>query len=187
MESQETIAGTVRTLLEQLGEDPQREGLLDTPRRVAAAWAEMLRQDDFKITTFEARGYDQMVISRDIPYYTFCEHHMIPFFGRVTVGYLPDPEAGRIIGLSKLARVVAFYSHRLNTQEHFTSDIANFLRDRLEPKGVGVLVRGRHLCQEMRGARTKAEMVTSEMLGVFRDDPKARAEFLSLCGGQWTE
>ncbi len=177
MENQIEIATTVEKLLLQLGEDVEREGLRETPARVAKAWVELLTHEDFKLTTFDANGYDQMVISRDIPFYTFCEHHMIPFFGTATVGYLPKD---RIVGISKLARMVNAFSKRLNTQEHFTKDIADLLWRELQPLGVGVVMRGRHLCQEMRGAKVKAEMVTSQLLGLFRDDPKARAEFLEL-------
>jgi len=181
MEDQVKIEATVRILLEQLGEDVSREGLLDTPRRVAVAWAELLRRDEPKITVFNSQGYDQMVISKNIPYYTFCEHHLLPFFGTVTIGYLPKE---KIIGLSKLARIVAYFARRLNTQEHLTQDIANYLQEKLNPIGIGVLVRGRHLCQEMRGARVKAEMSTSALIGAFRHDPKARAEFFSIGDGE---
>lgn len=167
----------VRILLGYAGEDLCREGLRDTPKRVVNALRELLSAEEPKITVFEAKGYDQMIIQKEIPYYTLCEHHMLPFFGTVKVGYLPDK---RIVGISKLSRIVEFYSHRLNTQEYFTENIANYLNRTLEPRGVGVVVTGRHLCQEMRGIRKQAELVTSALRGYFLSVEKAKEEFLSL-------
>ena len=113
---------------------------------------------EFNPTTFDAKGYNQMIMERGITYYTFCEHHMLPFFGTVDIGYIPDD---KIIGISKLPRTVEYYSKMLNTQEYFTDNIAKYLQEKLKPKGIGVVVRGRHLCQEMRGIKKRGEMVTS--------------------------
>ena len=119
-----------------------------------------------------------MIIETGIQYYTFCEHHLIPFFGKAVVGYIPDE---KIIGISKLPRTVEYFSKRLNTQEYFTENIADFLMEKLNPKGLGVVVRGRHLCQEMRGIKKRGEMITSSLKGVMLTDNTARKEFLNLC------
>lgn len=165
-------------ILEKIGEDPKREGLIDTPKRVAKAWLELTTPPEFSPTTFDANGYDQMIIEKGIQYYTFCEHHMLPFFGQVSIGYIPDT---KIIGVSKLSRCVEHYSKSLNTQEYFTDNIANFLWDKLKPLGVGVLITGRHLCQEMRGVKKKGKMVTSCLKGKMLEDATVRKEFLDLC------
>ena len=172
------LQGNVVEFLELIGEDTERVGLVDTPKRVAKAWMELITPREFKATTFDAEGYDQMIIERDIKYYTFCEHHLLPFFGTVSIGYIPD---GSIIGISKLPRTVDFYSKRLNTQEYFTNNVANFLTETLKPKGLGVVTKGRHLCQEMRGIKTRGEMITSSLNGIFRDDLNVKKEFLDLC------
>lgn len=158
-------------------DDPEREGLKDTPIRVARAYNELLRADEPRITVFEANGYDQMIIDSGIEYYTFCEHHILPFFGTVKIGYLPNK---KIIGLSKLARIVNYFSKRLNTQEYFTENIANYLQDKLNPKGVGVIVTGTHLCKVMRGAKSKGVMTTSALKGLFLEEKKVKEEFLAL-------
>lgn len=158
-------------------DDPQREGLKETPRRVAKAWIELLTPHEPNLTVFQSNGYDQMIVSKEIQYHTFCEHHLIPFFGTVSIGYIPQ---GKIVGISKLARVVGYFARRLNTQEYFTQNVADYLQERLEPRGIGVIVKGRHLCQEMRGVKKKAEMVTSALHGLFKEDARTREEFLAL-------
>jgi len=170
------IEQATRMLLEGLAEK-DREGIADTPQRVAKSYMEMFERPEFNMTTFEANGYDQMILERDIQFHTLCEHHILPFFGSVSIGYIPND---KIIGISKLPRMVEYYSAGLNTQEYFTSNIARRLWSALQPVGVAVLVKGRHLCQEMRGVKKEGEMITSEMMGAFRDDGKAREEFLCL-------
>jgi GTP cyclohydrolase IA len=177
------LAETVAALLEQLGEDPGREGLLDTPTRVAASLrylTEGYAADPATIVgdaLFALDGYDDMVIVKDIAFFSLCEHHMLPFFGRAHIGYVPD---GRVVGLSKLPRLVDAYSRRLQVQERMTRQIAEAINTVVTPRGVGVVVEGRHLCIEMRGVeKEKSETVTSCMLGVFRSDQRTRAEFLS--------
>jgi GTP cyclohydrolase I len=164
-------------LLQRIGENPKRDGLVDTPKRVAKAWIELTTKPEFNPTVFNANGYDQMIIEKDIKYYTFCEHHLLPFFGKAHIGYIPD---GKIIGLSKLSRCVEYFSKGLNTQEYLTQNIANYLEEKLNANGVAVLLSGRHLCKEMRGVKKQGEMITSVVHGFFKDDQKARDEFLSL-------
>ena len=167
------IEENINKLLTLLGEE-KRDGIKDTPKRVAKAWKELLTPVAFNATVFDAKGYDQMIIERGITYYTFCEHHMLPFFGKASIGYIPDK---KIIGISKLARTVEFYSKMLNTQEYFTNNIASFLHSALKPKGIGVVVTGRHLCQEMRGIRKRGDMITTCLKGIMLDDHKAKSEF----------
>ncbi len=168
-------------ILERIGEDPKREGLIDTPKRVVKAWKELTTPPDFNPTVFDANGYDQMILEKGITFYTFCEHHMIPFFGTVDIGYIPDK---KIIGISKLPRTVEYFSKMLNTQEYFTNNIAEYLNEKLKPKGIGVVVKGRHLCQEMRGVKKKGQMITSCLKGQMLNNPIAREEFLDLCKKQ---
>ena len=160
-----------------LYDDPDREGLLNTPKRVAKVFKELLTAEKPRLAIFDANGYDQMISDVGIEYYTFCEHHMLPFFGHVTIAYIPNK---KIIGLSKLARVVDYFSKRLNTQEYFTENIAEFLMKELQPLGIGVKVTGRHLCKEMRGAKSKGVMKTTSLKGVFLDSPSVKEEFLAL-------
>ena len=175
----------VRTLLAEIGEDPDREGLRGTPGRVRRTLEQLTagyRTDPDTLLQGAAFDvdYDEMVVVRDIELYSLCEHHLIPFFGRAHVGYLPR---GTVIGLSKIPRVVDLFAHRLQIQERMTQQIADFLMTRLEPKGVGVVLETTHLCIAMRGVRRPgATMVTSAMLGTFRSDPKTRAEFLTFIG-----
>ncbi len=168
------IEENIKQLLILLNEY-DREGTKDTPKRVAKAWKELLTPPEFNPTVFDAQGYDQMIIERGITYYTFCEHHMLPFFGKASIGYIPND---KIIGISKLARTVEYYSKTLNTQEYLTNNIANYLWNKLQPQGVGVVVTGRHLCQEMRGVRKKGDMITSCLKGVMLDEPQAKSEFM---------
>jgi GTP cyclohydrolase IA len=181
------IPEAIRTLLTELGEDPDRGGLVGTPDRVRRMYAELTegyRTDPESIlngAAFEV-DYDEMVVVRDIEFYSLCEHHLLPFFGKAHVGYLPR---GRIIGLSKIPRVVDMYAHRLQIQERLTQQVATFLMDRLDPKGVGCVIEATHLCTVMRGVRKQeATMVTSSMLGTFRKDARTRSEFLTFIGRQ---
>lgn len=172
----------VKSLLGAIGEDPEREGLADTPARVVRSWAELYggyRQDPREVlaTTFGAEGYDQMVVLRDIELFSTCEHHMIPFFGKAHVGYVPGK---RVVGLSKLARLVEVFSRRLQIQEKLTQQIADTIWDCLEPQGVMVVVKAKHMCMCARGVgKQHSEMVTSAIKGVF-EDADARQEFLEL-------
>ena len=169
------LENNVRTVLTYF-DDPTREGLIDTPRRVVSMWHELLKAEEPKITVFDSKGYDQMIIDKDIPFFSLCEHHLIPFLGIVTIGYIPNK---KLIGLSKLSRIVDYFSRRLNTQEYLTQNIANYIQKVLEPLGCGVTIKARHLCREMRGARSRGEMVTSALKGVFFNQ-KVREEFLGL-------
>ena len=166
-------------LLLALGQPIDNPHLADTPRRMARAFAEMLTVGDFELTTFpNTEGYDELVLVQDIPLRSVCEHHMLPFVGVAHVGYLP---ASRILGLSKFARVVQFFSHRPQTQERLTQQIAEHLHTALSPRGVGVVVEAEHTCMTLRGVRAVgARTVTSALLGTLRDDAASRAEFLSL-------
>ena len=179
------LDAALRTLLAELGEDPDREGLRATPERVRRMYEELTegyRTDPDSIlagASFSV-GYDEMVVVRDIDFSSLCEHHLLPFYGQAHVGYLPK---GRVIGLSKIPRVVDLYAHRFQLQERMTQQIADFLMERLEPKGVGVVVEATHLCTVVRGVRKpRSTMVTSAMLGTFRSDAKTRGEFLTFIG-----
>jgi GTP cyclohydrolase I len=165
--------------LEALGLDTAAPGLAETPRRMAEAYAEMLTPRSFDLTTFpNEEGYDELVLARDIPVQSVCEHHMLPFVGVAHVGYLPGE---RIVGLSKLARVVELFARRPQVQERLTTQVAGWLRDRLQPRGVGVVVEAEHLCMTLRGVRApRATTITSTLLGTLREDARSRAEFLAL-------
>jgi GTP cyclohydrolase I len=171
----------VAELLAALGQDVSSEQLLDTPRRVATSYAELLTSAPFTPTTFpNAEGYDELVLVRAIPFQSLCQHHLLPFVGVAHVGYLP---AGRILGLSKLARVVELFSRRLQLQERLTTQVAGWLQDQLVPKGVGVVLEAEHLCMTLRGVQaTGARTVTSTLHGLLRTDPRSRQEFLALTG-----
>jgi GTP cyclohydrolase I len=179
------IPEAVRTLLDELGEDPDRAGLAGTPDRVRRMYAELTEgyhTDPDALLNKAAFDvdYDEMVVVRDIEFFSLCEHHLLPFFGKAHVGYLPR---GRIIGLSKIPRVVDMYAHRLQVQERLTQQVAGFLMERLNPKGVACVVEATHLCTVMRGVRKQeATMVTSSMLGTFRADARTRSEFLTFIG-----
>lgn len=179
------IREAVRAILEAVGEDPDREGLRETPRRIAAMYADLfggLHVDpaDILRVGFEEDEHNEMVVLRDIPFYSICEHHLLPFHGVAHVGYLPD---GRLVGISKLARVVEAFAKRPQLQERLTGQIADCIMDVLQPLGVGVIVAAEHLCMTMRGVRKPgSRMVTSAMRGQFRKRPATRAEFLALAG-----
>jgi GTP cyclohydrolase I len=175
---------TVLRLLRQLGENPDREGLVDTPRRVAEslrALTEGYAADVGEIVgdaIFEQEDYDDLVVVKDISFFSLCEHHLLPFFGRAHVAYCPN---GRVVGLSKIPRLVDVFAHRLQLQERLTRQVAEAIEAVLEPSGVAVVMEGRHLCLEMRGVEKQdSTTVTSCMLGAFRDDPRTRAEFMQL-------
>jgi len=174
-----------RNLIETIGEDPSREGLLKTPKRVAKSWeyfSEGYRADVNNIINEAVFHEDcsEMVVVRDIEFFSMCEHHMIPFFGRAHVGYLPN---GKLIGLSKIPRIVDMFSRRLQLQERLTSQVANTLEEVLKPIGVAVVMEGRHLCMQMRGVEKQNSYAsTSAMLGQFRKSAETRAEFLSIIG-----
>ena len=171
----------IADLLKALGRDPHSVHLADTPRRVAHAYAEMLTPREFALTTFpNDEGYDELVLARDIPVQSFCEHHMLPFQGVAHVGYLPGE---RILGLSKLARVVELFARDLQVQERLTKQVADWLQDQLAPKGVGVVIEAEHLCMSLRGVRAAgSRTVTSALHGVLRNNPSSRQEFFALTG-----
>jgi GTP cyclohydrolase IA len=185
--TQQDAEDAIRTLLLWAGDDPHREGLLDTPKRVARAYREWFcgYEDDpveLLARSFEeVEGYDEMVVLRDIRVESVCEHHMAPIIGRAHVAYLPS---GRVVGISKLARVIDAYSKRLQIQEKMTAQIANTINDVLKPKGVAVVVEAAHQCMTTRGVhKPGVTMVTSRMLGAFRDDAATRREFLAMIQG----
>ena len=177
------IPELVESLLAELGEDPSRPGLKATPSRVARALRQLTDgydadPDDIVAGAIFDQDYDEMVVVKDIPFYSLCEHHMLPFFGTCHVGYLPR---GRVVGLSKIPRLVEAFAHRLQLQERMTREIAEALNAAVAPRGVGVVMEARHLCMEMRGVqKTGGQLLTSCMLGTFRRDARTRAEFLDL-------
>ncbi|HPF35286.1 GTP cyclohydrolase I FolE [bacterium] len=173
----------IRSLLEHIGEDPEREGLVKTPERVARAWQDVTKgyheDPDAMVqkALFQAEGHE-MVLINDIDFYSMCEHHLLPFFGKAHVAYIPGE---KIVGLSKVARVVEVFARRLQVQERMTAQIAQCLMKNLDAKGVAVVLHAQHLCMMMRGIEKQNSFaVTSEMLGVFKDDSKTRSEFLTL-------
>ncbi|MEG3193353.1 GTP cyclohydrolase I FolE [Lysobacter sp. D1-1-M9] len=180
--TREQAEAAVRTLLSWAGDDPAREGLLDTPKRVVDAYGDWFHgysadPREYLSRTFEeVAGYDELIVLRDIEFESHCEHHMAPIIGKAHVGYLPD---GKVVGISKLARVVEAYARRLQVQEKLTAQIAGVIQDVLQPRGVGVVVVGAHECMTTRGVHKRGvSMVTSKMLGSFREDARTRAEFL---------
>jgi GTP cyclohydrolase IA len=176
----------IRQLLAELGEDPSREGLLDTPKRVEKALKFLTSGYDRDIdqvlnNALFTVDYSEMVIVKDIDFYSLCEHHLLPFFGRAHVAYVPD---GKILGLSKVARIVDVFARRLQVQERLTDEIADAVMDMLKPAGVGVVIEAAHLCMMMRGVeKQNSRTVTSALRGIFRDDSKTRVEFLRLAHG----
>ena len=181
--NKENIKTITTQLLKEIGEDPTREGLQKTPERVAKAWEFLSRgykQDIKKIingAVFKEK-YDQMVAVKDIEFYSMCEHHLLPFFGVAHIAYIPN---GKIIGLSKIPRILDMFARRLQVQERMTQEVASMLNETLQPKGVAVIIEAQHMCMQMRGVEKKnSYMSTSEMLGIFREDDKTRKEFLDI-------
>ncbi len=185
--SEAEAEAAVRTLIRWAGDDPDREGLHDTPGRVARSYREMFAgyevdpREYLERTFEEVGGYDQLIVLRDIRFVSFCEHHMLPVIGRAQVGYLPTH---RVVGISKLARVVRGFARRLQIQEKMTAEIADAIFDVLKPHGVGVLIEAEHSCMTLRGVNSPGStLTTSSLLGVVRDDPRTREEFLRLARG----
>ncbi len=182
----EDAENAVRTLLSWVGDDPDREGLRATPARVAKAYEEWFagyKEDPVEFlrrTFYEVDGYDEMIVLKDITFESHCEHHIAPIIGKVQIGYLPNK---KVVGISKLARVVETFAKRLQVQETMTAQIASCIHDVLKPKGVGVIVEGVHQCMTTRGIhKPGVAMITSQLLGDFRSDPRTRAEFLNIIG-----
>jgi GTP cyclohydrolase I len=182
--TREQAMDAVRTLLRWAGDEPTREGLRDTPKRVVKAYGEWFSgyredpQEYLRRTFEEVAGYDEMIVLRDIQFESHCEHHLAPIIGRAHVGYVPN---GKVVGISKLARVVDAFAHRLQVQEKLTAQIAACISEVLQPRGVGVVIDASHECMTTRGVHKRGvSMVTSQMLGSFREDPRTRAEFLNF-------
>ncbi|MBI5753561.1 GTP cyclohydrolase I FolE [Candidatus Peregrinibacteria bacterium] len=176
------ITKLYREILKEIGEDPEREGLSKTPERIAKSFEKLFggytRKASENLTQFDGENYDEMIICKDIDFYSTCEHHMQPFFGKISIGYIPDK---KIIGLSKLPRIVEIFSRRLQNQERLTMQIADTLNKILKPKGVAVVVKAMHLCMMARGVeKQNASMITSSCTGLFKKNAKTRSEFLRL-------
>jgi GTP cyclohydrolase I len=168
----------ITQLLNQLDTEPGREGLLDTPKRYARFVEEYFTPKPFNFTTFKNEGYDEMVVQVDIPFYSICEHHIVPFFGTASIAYVPRE---KIVGLSKLPRTLDHFSRRLQNQERITTQVACFLEENLHPQGVAVVLKARHLCMEMRGVqKTGVSTSTSCLRGVFKTNPATRSEFMRI-------
>ena len=185
--SQTEAEAAVRTLIRWAGDDPAREGLVDTPARLARSYRELFAgyevdpRDYLERTFEEVGGYDELVVLKDIRFVSFCEHHMLPVVGKAHVGYLPTD---RVVGISKLARVVRGYARRLQIQEKMTAEIARAVHEVLRPEGVGVVIEAEHSCMTMRGVDVPgASLTTSHLIGVVRDDPRTREEFMRLARG----
>jgi GTP cyclohydrolase IA len=185
VDTRTSLEESVRTLLAEIGEDPSREGLVRTPERMRRMYDELtagyhVDPDALLNGASFSVDYDEMVVVRDIEFFSLCEHHLLPFIGRAHVGYLPR---GRVVGLSKIPRIVDMYAQRLQIQERLTVQVADFLMEKLEPKGVACVIEATHLCTMMRGVKKQeATMVTSSMTGTFRRDARTRAEFMGLIG-----
>lgn len=176
-DGEETVEDNVTRLLQYFGEDVNREGLQETPKRFVKFFKEFLNPPQWNCTSFEGEGYDEMIVQTNIPFHSLCEHHIAPFFGYGTIAYVPDK---RIVGLSKLARTLETFSRRLQNQERITTQVAEFLWNELEPKGVAVQLTAKHMCMEMRGVKKHDTWTTTtKLLGVFKDDLNARNEFLN--------
>ena len=174
----DAVQSAARELLRALGADVEDDGLAETPRRVADAYAELLTPRPFRATTFPNEGYDELIVARAIPFHSLCMHHLLPFHGVAHIGYLPGKS---LIGLSKLGRVVELFARDLQIQERLTTQIADWLDEELEPKGVGVVLEAEHLCMSLRGVQKQgAKTVTSALHGLVRDDARTRQEFLAL-------
>lgn len=181
-----TIEESIKNIILSLGEDLSRDGLKDTPRRVAKSYEKLFagyKQSPKQVlTVFEDRHYDEMIVVKNIEFYSTCEHHMLPFFGKAHIGYIPS---GKIIGLSKLPRLVEIFARRMQNQERLTCEIAEALKELINPRGVGVVLEARHFCMMARGIEKQgSEVVTSAMLGLFKKELNTRSEFLKLIGRQ---
>ena len=180
-----TTHNLIREVIRRIGDDPSRQGLMDTPKRVTQSWEELYsgyqletKIEDVLGVTFNTEGYDEIVLCKNIEFYSTCEHHMLPFYGVAHVGYIPKE---KLVGLSKLARLVEAYARKLQIQERLTSNIANSLRNHLNPIGAGCVIEAKHQCMLCRGVKKQnSSMVTSTLLGAFYDDPRARHEFFDL-------
>ena len=185
MKKYDKIANLTNKLLEEIGEDPKREGLIKTPLRVAKAWkffSNGYKQnlDDIINNAIFNEDSKDMVVVRDVEFFSLCEHHLLPFFGKANVAYIPD---GKVIGLSKIPRIIDMFSRRLQVQERLTRQISETVKDVLEPVGVAVIMEGQHMCMQMRGVEKQSSLATtSSMLGKFRESDRTRAEFLSIIG-----
>lgn len=170
----------IKRFLQAIGEDPNREGLQDTPKRFFKFYNEFLNPPEYNFTTFEGENYDEMIVSSDIPFYSFCEHHLAPFFGTASIGYVPG-KANKIVGISKLPRTLVKFASRLQNQERITTQVAEELMEKLDAKGVAVVLKARHLCQEMRGVcKPGIQTKTSCLLGCFKEEQETRNEFFKL-------
>ncbi|MBU1992144.1 MAG: GTP cyclohydrolase I FolE [Patescibacteria group bacterium] len=178
------VEDLIKKLIKEIGDDPSREGLLDTPRRVAQSYKTLFSgygKDPKKVLkVFDGENYDEMIVLKDIEFHSFCEHHMIPFFGKAHVGYIPN---GKIVGLSKIPRMIEIFARRLQNQERLTQQIADTLNGLLHPRGIGVVLEARHLCMMARGVEKQNSVVmTSALHGLFKKNENTRAEFLKLIG-----
>ncbi|MBN9251039.1 MAG: GTP cyclohydrolase I FolE [Mesorhizobium sp.] len=185
--SEAEVEAAVRTLLRWTGDNPEREGLLDTPKRVTKAYREMFSgydkdpAEELGRTFEEVAGYDDLVVVKDIEFHSHCEHHMVPIIGKAHVGYMPD---GKVVGLSKIIRVVEIFAHRLQTQEAMTAQIAGTIQDVLNPRGVAVMIEAEHMCIAMRGIRKQGSTtLTSTFTGSFRDNPEEQIRFMTMVRG----
>jgi len=174
------LEGALACLCEVIGDDPDREGLLRTGRRIADMWIKMLTSREFTISKFGNPGYDEMIIESNLHFVSMCEHHLLPFIGKATIAYIPAPD-GYVVGLSKLGRIVDKFAARLQLQERMTCEIAKYLQEELQPLGVGVVLEAEHMCMSIRGVKKPGhKTTTSHLTGVFRDKPETRAEFLEF-------
>jgi GTP cyclohydrolase I len=180
-QSSAKIEQNVRNILKLIGEKPNREGLSNTPARYYRFLKEFLHSADFNFTTFNCEDYREMIVMTDIPFYSLCEHHILPFFGKATIAYIPE---GRIVGLSKLPRTLDYFCHNLQNQERITQQVGKYLEDKLIPRGVAVSLTARHMCMEMRGVKKAGSATTTTYVnGLFKDNINTRNEFLSYRRG----
>lgn len=182
MVNKKKIKKAVSDILKAVNEDVTREGLIETPRRVAEMYEELIKTEEEPpgVKTFKNTSYDEIIAKKGIEYFSLCEHHIIPFFGKAHVAYLPDE---KLAGLSKIARVVKYFSRRLQLQERLTQQIGNYLYENIEPRGLTVVLEGQHLCEQMRGAEAEGTMTTSAVYGLFKEEQKAKTEALKLLTG----
>jgi GTP cyclohydrolase I len=174
----QALESSVKNILAHFDTDPDREGLCDTPRRYVKFLTEFMKPSEFELTEFDGEGYDQMVIQTGIQFHSLCEHHLAPFYGIGHIAYIPN---GKVVGLSKLARTLEKFASRFQNQERISRQVAQYLNEKLQPKGVAVVLRAKHMCMGMRGVRKHgASTITSEVLGVFREDALCRNEFFQL-------